>query len=153
MDTAVLRLLAAIPCRSATDQMKAASLRVVGLLARHSVLLTWPFLLPTYLVHVGVRPPRMIVTDASAERVPTNQRASGGQPALSWGRRTISPRGSGVQGARRPCGLTMACLGVVLHQDLGTVALALGDHAHVEAGVEQLSGCELPKGEDRAVER
>jgi excisionase family DNA binding protein len=36
-----------------------------------------------------------------------------------------------------------AGLGVVLDEDLGAVALALGDHADVEAGVEELARREL----------
>jgi hypothetical protein len=43
-------------------------------------------------------------------------------------------------------------LGVVPYEDLGAVALALGDHADVEPGVEQLGRRELAEGEDRAVE-
>ncbi len=42
---------------------------------------------------------------------------------------------------------------IVLHKYLRTVPLALGDHAHVEAGVKELAGGELAEGEDRAVER
>ena len=43
--------------------------------------------------------------------------------------------------------------GVVLDEDLGAVALALGYEADVEAGIEQLGGRELPQRQDRAVER
>src|SRR5688500_7873189 len=45
-----------------------------------------------------------------------------------------------------------AGLRVVLNEDLGAVALALGHHADVEAGVEQLARGELPEGADRSVE-
>src|SRR4029453_12860579 len=43
------------------------------------------------------------------------------------------------------------CLCVMLGEHLRPVALALGDHADVEAGVEQLAGRELAKRKDRAV--
>lgn len=43
-------------------------------------------------------------------------------------------------------------LGVVLREDLGPVALALGDHADVEARVEEFAGRELAEREDGAVE-
>lgn len=46
-----------------------------------------------------------------------------------------------------------ACLSEVLGVDLWPVALALGDHADVEAGVEQLAGGELAERQNRAVER
>src|SRR6266508_1028463 len=46
----------------------------------------------------------------------------------------------------------LAALGVVLHEHLGTVTLALRHHADVEAGVEQFAGRELAQGEDGAVE-
>ena len=43
-------------------------------------------------------------------------------------------------------------LGIVLDEDLGAMALALGDHTDVEARVKELAGCELPQRQDRAVE-
>src|SRR4051812_30309241 len=46
----------------------------------------------------------------------------------------------------------LAGLGVVLHEDCRAVALALSDHADVEANVEQLGRGELAQRQDRAVE-
>jgi hypothetical protein len=40
----------------------------------------------------------------------------------------------------------------VLNEDLGAVALALGHHAEVEAGVEELARGELSQRQDRSVE-
>ena len=61
-----------------------------------------------------------------------------------WTTRPQVVRGLAVSGPAR--------LGVVLGEHLGAVALALGDHADVEAVVEQLARGELPQREDRAVE-